>query len=208
MSDLTLYYAPRTRSFTALWMLEELGADYTLESFDLLSGRHKTPEFLALNPMGKVPLVVDRGCAVSETGAIAIYLADVHRAADLAPPVDHPDRPAYLRWMFFAGAIMEPAFGEKFFKWDVPAQSVAWGSFAQMLATLESAVTAGPWLFGERFSMADVVVGAGARFGVMFGVIPKDGVVGAYVERLTARPAFKRANAIEQAQGERFPPSA
>lgn len=204
MSDLTLYYAPQTRSFTALWMLEELGVDYTLEAFDLATDRHKQPDFLALNPMGKVPVVVDRGRAVSELGAIGIYLADVHRDADLAPPLDHADRPAYLRWAFFASAIIEPALGEKFFKWDVPARSVAWGSFADMLTTLEAGVSGDGWLFGERFSMADVLVGSGARFAVNFGAIARDSVVGAYVARLEARPAFKRAHVIETAQQARF----
>jgi glutathione S-transferase len=197
MTTLELYFAPRSRALTALWLLEELGVPYQRHDFLLSTQRHKQPDFLALNPLGKVPLVVDGGVPVSETSAIAIYLADKYRQAPLSPALDHPDRPAFLRWCFFAAAIMEPAFGEKFFKWTVPASSVAWGSFENMLSTLDQAVSRGPYLVGEAFSAADVVVGAMARFGVLFGALPKDGPAAAYVARLSERPALLRALAIE-----------
>ena len=203
--SLKLYFAPRSRALTALWLLEELGLAYELESFDLNSGRHKQPDFLALNPMGKVPLVVCDGIPVSETGAIAIYLADRFPSAGLAPAIDDPQRPAYLRWMLFSSGVLEPAFGQKFFKWEVPARSVAWGSFEQMQDVLIAGVSSSEWLLGDRFTAADVVVGAGARFGVMFGAFEKTGPIADYVGRLTARPAFQRAQAIEQREGERFP---
>ncbi len=200
----TLYYAPRTRSFTALWLLEELGIDYTLESFDLNTGRHKKPDFIQMNPMGKVPVVVDKGVVVSELGAIAIYMSDLYPDAKLSPAFDHADRATFLRWCFFSSAIMEPALGEKAFKWDVPARSVAWGSFDQMLETLEGGLADGPWLLGESFSAADILVGAGARFGQMFGMIQSE-AVDEYIKRLTQRPACERAAAIELREGKRFP---
>ncbi|MFT5353227.1 MAG: glutathione S-transferase [Polyangiales bacterium] len=200
-----LYYAPRTRAFTALWLLEELGEPYELESFSIHTGRHKKDDYLALNPMGKVPLVVHDGVPVSETGAVALYLAD-RLGSDLAPKVDDAERSAFLRWMFFAGSVTEPALGEKFFKWDVPSSSVAWGSFADMERMLTAGITPGPWLLGERFSIADVVVGASARFGVMFGAFAKEGPIADYVARLSGRDAFKRAEVIEAREGERFPP--
>ena len=203
--SLTLHYAPRTRSFTALWLLEELGQPYELASFDINTGRHKQPDYLALNPMGKVPTVVADGIPVSETGAIAIYLADRFPAAGLAPAFDDPRRPAYLRWVLFASGIIEPAFGEKFFKWNVPARSVAWGSFSQMETVLSEGVAGGEWLLGDQFTAADVVVGAAARFGVLFGALDKTGPIADYVARLTARPAFERAAAIEARESERFP---
>jgi glutathione S-transferase len=206
-SPLKLYFAPRTRAFTALWLLEELGVDYALESFDLASGRHKQADYLALNPMGKVPLVVDDGVPVSEMGAIAIYLADRFAAgpARLTPAIDDRRRPEFLRWVLFAAGVIEPAYGQKFFKWDVPAQSVAWGSFEQMLEVLEAGVREGPWLLGDQFSAADVVVGSSARFGLMFGALDQTGPIADYVARLSAREAFVRALAIEQREGERFP---
>jgi glutathione S-transferase len=202
---LTLHYAPRTRAFTILWLLEELGVAYELDSFDLQSGRHKQPDFLALNPMGKVPLVVCDGVPISESGAIAIYLADRFPSAGLAPALDDPQRPAYLRWMFFSAGVLEPSFGQKFFNWQVPAQQMAWGSFEQMHEVLTAGVRDSQWLLGDRFSAADVVVGAGARFGLMFGVFEKQGPIADYVARLTARDGLERAEAIEQREGERFP---
>ena len=206
--ELTLYYAPRTRSRTALWLLEELGEPYALESFNIASGRHKQPDYLALNPMGKVPMVVHAGQAVPELGAMAIYLADRFPAAGLAPALDDPARADFLRWCFFSSAIIEPALGEAFFKWDVPASSVAWGSFAQMLEVLTAGVTDRAWLLGDRFTVADVLVGSGAAFGAMFGVLPTDGPIGAYIARCQARPAAQRAAAIEAREGARFPPEA
>lgn len=204
--QLTLFYAPRTRAFCGLWLMEELGVPYELHAFDLATGWHKSAEFLAMNPMGKVPAVRDGQALVSETGAIAIYLADKYSPGSLAPALDSPERATYLRWMFFAGSVMEPAFGEHFFKWEVPSSSVAWGSFADMKSTLITGLEAGPFLLGEQFTAADVVVGAAARFGVMFGVFDKDGPIAAYVDRVMARPAFERASSIEHREGERFPP--
>ena len=204
-TPLTLYYAPRTRSFTALWLLEELGVPYALESFDLNGGRNQEPDYLALNPMGKVPLVVHGERPVSELGAIAIYLADRFPGAGLAPGLDDDARPAWLRWLFFASAIMEPAYGERFFGWDVPARSVAWGSFDRMLRVVTEGVTPGPFLLGEAFSAADVHVGATLRFGLLFGILPKEGPLADYVARCTARPAFQRAESIEARESERFP---
>ena len=202
---LRLYYGPRSRAFTALWLLEELELAYELESFPLHEGRHKKPGYLALNPMGKVPLVVDGDVAIAETGAIALYLSD--QSGKLGPSVTSSERAAFLRWMFFAGGVMEPCFGEKFFKWEVPAASVAWGSFDAMEKVLTAGVTPGPFLLGDEFSVADVVVGATARFGVMFKAFDEQGPIADYVNRLTARPAFLRAMAIEDRESERFPPA-
>lgn len=203
--SLTLYYAPRTRAFTTLWLMEELSEPYVLSSFDIHSGRHKEPDYLSMNPMGKIPLVTNGEVCVSETAAIAMYLADIFPKSHLAPKMDEPSRAAYLKWMCFAGSVIEPAYGEKFFKWtDLPASSVAWGSFDQMLETLIDGVKEGPWLLGETFSAADVVVGNGMIFGQRFGVMPKDGPLGAYAERLTAREAYQRAEEIEAREGARF----
>ena len=202
--ELSLYYAPRTRSFGALWMLEELGESYRLESFDIQTGRHKQPDYLALNPMGKVPLVVHGGLPVSELGAIAIYLADAYPGGSLGPSPDDPLRPAFLRWIFFSSAIMEPAFGQQLLKWEIPAVSASWGSFDQMLAVLTEAVSDHDWLLGGDFSAADVLVGATLRFGQVVGIIPNDGAVGEYVQRLQSREAFQRAAEIEAKEVERL----
>ncbi len=205
-ADLTLYYAPRTRAFTALWLLEELGVPYRLESFDLASGRHKHPEYLAQNAMGKVPAVVDGHIAVSEIGAIAIYLADRFGDAGLAPVIHEPDRAAYLRWILFNAGVIEPAYAERFNKWEPRPANHAWGSFDQMLAVVSDGVKIGPWLLGARFTAADVVVGSTLRFGLAFGILDKHGPIGEYVGRATARDGFIRANAIAEREAERFSP--
>ncbi len=203
--SLVLYYAPRTRSLGALWLLEELGEPYRLESADLATGWHKQPEHLARNPMGKVPVVVDRGVAVSELGAIAIYLADRYPSAGLAPGIAEPDRAAFLRWTFFSSAVLEPALAEKFNKWEPRPRQHAWGSFDQMLDVATQGVTRGPYLLGERFSAADVLLASGLRFALLFGAIPKEGPIADYIARATSREAFVRASAIEAREGERFP---
>jgi glutathione S-transferase len=204
-ADLVLHYAPRTRSFGALWLLEELGLPYRLESFDLATGQHKSPEHLALNPMGKVPVVVDHGVAVSELGAIAIYLSDRYPAAGLAPAIDHPDRAAFLRWVFFASAIIEPALAEKFGKWEPRPRQHAWGSFDQMLEVATRGVSGGAFLLGERFGAADVMVAGGLRYAILFGAVDRGGPIADYVARCSARDAFLRASAVEAREGERFP---
>jgi glutathione S-transferase len=204
-APLKLFYAPRTRAFTALWLLEELGVPYEREDFDIYSGRHKRPDFLALNPMGKVPLVVDRGRPVAELGAIAIYLADVHPESGLAPPLDSDERPHFLRWAFFSSAILEPALAEKFLGFKGNPSQLAWGSFDQMLGVANAGVSASTWLTGETFRACDVLVGSSFDFAMKFGAIPKEGPLGAYVERATARPAYQRAVAIEAEVGAKYP---
>jgi glutathione S-transferase len=196
-ADLTLFYAPRSRAVTALRFMEELERPYRLEVISLDRGDQKKPEFLRRNPMGKVPLVLDGDVAVAETGAIFAYLADKYAPGRLAPRPDEPERADYLRWLFFAAGVMEPAYGQKFFKWEVPSRQVGWGSFEQMLDTVTQAVTGREWLAG-RFSAADVYVASTLRYGMLFGIIPNDGPVADYVARWNARPASQRAAAIDE----------
>lgn len=199
-APLVLYHCPRTRAFTTLWLLEELDLPYRLEHVALKAGAHKRPEHLARNPMGKVPAVADGDVLASETAAIAIYLCDRYALGRLAPALDDPRRAAYLRWAIFPSAVMEPAFGEKFFKWQVPAASVGWGSHADMLRVATEGVTPGPWLLGDLFSAADVLVASACNFGELFGALPKEGPLADYAARVRARPSFQRAQAIEERQ--------
>jgi glutathione S-transferase len=196
-ADLVLYYAPRSRAATALLLMEELERPYRLEVISLESGDQKKPDFLKRNPMGKVPLVLDGEVAIAETGAIFAYLADKYAPGRLAPLPDAPERADYLRWLFFAAGVMEPAYGQKFFKWEVPARQVGWGSFEQMLEAVTDAVSRREWLAG-RFSAADIYVASTLRFGALFGIIPNDGPVGDYIERWVARPASQRAAVIDE----------
>jgi glutathione S-transferase len=197
-ADITLYYAPRTRAFRMLWFLEELGRPYRLEHLDFEKGEHKRPQFLKINPMGKVPTLVDQGLPISETGAILAHLADKYSPGELAPLIKEPARADYLKWLFFAAGIMEPAFGEKFFKWEVPAHRVAWGSFADMERTVVAGVEANGWIAGDQFTAADVYVCSNLHWGLLMDLFPKDGPIAAYVTRCAARPALKRALAMEE----------
>lgn len=197
-ADIVFYHATRSRSFRALWFLEELGQPYRIEHIDLDKGDHKQPAYLALNPMGKVPTVVDRGTPLAETGAILTQLSDKYAPGTLAPRLDDPRRGDFLRWMFFAAGVMEPAFGEKFFKWDLPARQVAWGSFASMETTVTDAVAGGGWLLGEQFTAADVFVGSNLHYASLFKLFPETGPVADYVARCATRPALKRALQMEE----------
>ena len=198
-ASITLFHAVRSRSFRVLWFLEELGEPYRIEPIDLEKNEQKSEHLLRHNPMGKVPVVLDGDVALSESGAIYIYLADKYAPGRLAPrPEEEQARADYLRWLFFAAGVMEPAFGEKFFKWELNPRQVAWGSFASMLETLEAGVRGKEWLLGDQFTAADVFVGSNVHFGTMFGILPKEGPIAKYLARLAARPALKRALQLEE----------
>jgi glutathione S-transferase len=198
-AEITFFYAPRTRSFRTLWFLEELGRPYRIELVDYAKGAHKRPEFLKINPMGKVPVVVDQGMPIAETGAIFTQLADKYSPDELAPLIKDPRRPDYLRWLFFAAGVMEPAFCEKYFKWEIPAHRVAWGSFDTMQEAVIDGVNAGaPWLTGEQFTAADILVGSNLHFGMFTSLFPSEGPIAKYVAKCAERPALKRALRIEE----------
>ncbi len=197
-ADIVLHYAPKTRAFRALWFLEELGQPYRIEYVDLAKGSHKRPEFLKLNPMGKLPTIVDHGIPIAESGAILTYLSDKYSSGILAPELHDPRRADYLRWLFFAAGVMEPAFGEKFFKWEVPARQVAWGDFASMERATTSALSPGPWLLGDQFTAADVFVGSNLHWGLLWKLFPAEGPIADYIARCAERPALRRALAMEE----------
>jgi glutathione S-transferase len=196
-ADLVLFYAAPSRASTALCFLEELDEPYRLNVIDLNKGDQKKPEFLKLNPMGKVPLVLDGDVAVAETGAIFTYLADKYAPGRLAPRPDEAARADYLRWMFFGAGVVEPAYGQKFFNWEAPSRQLGWGSFEMMLDTVTKAVSEREWLAGS-FSAADTYMASSLRYGTMFGIIPTEGPIAQYVARWSARPAVQRAAEIDR----------
>lgn len=190
-----LYHHPYSRAASVIWMLEEVGVDYTLRWVDIMAGEQKLPAFLRLNPMGKLPVLVDDGVVVTETAAIGLYLADRHSPGRLAPALDDPARGAYLRWSLFSPSVIEPAAAAKPSGGQFNAGAVGWGSYEAMLGATETAIGAGPWLLGERFSMADVILGSTLRFLLMFKMIDARPAFSTYVERLQVRPAFQRGAA-------------
>lgn len=196
---LTFHYAPQSRAGTTLWLLEELGAPYELKILNLKKGEHKSPGYLAINPMGKVPAVKHGDTVVTESAAIACYLADAFPAAGLAPAFDDEARGTYLRWMFFAPGCIEPAMTDKAFQREAaPASTVGYGDFDTVMNAAAGAVSQGDYLLGSRFSAADIVLGSTLRYGMMFGIIPARPEFIAYKERLEARPALKRMQELDQ----------
>jgi glutathione S-transferase len=192
---ITLYYHPFTRASGTLWMLEEAGVEYTLRYTDILAGEQKKPEILALNGMGKLPVLVDGETVVTENCAIGLYLADRYAAGRLAPALDDAARGTYLRWALFAPSVIEPATMAKASGWDVKASQAGWGTYETMVATMEAAIGKGPFLLGERFTMADVIFGGTLRYMIRVKSIEPRPVFASYVERLSARPALQRADA-------------
>jgi glutathione S-transferase len=196
MTDtIEFYYNPMSRARIVHWMLEEVGAPYEIKSISFEAREHKSPEFLAINPMGKLPTIVHRGVVITETPAIITYLADAFPAKGLAPALDDPQRGTYLRWMFFAASCVEAAMLDKAFGREVPPEkkgAVGYGSYADTLAAIERAITPGPFVLGERFSAVDLYLGSQVGYGLMFKTIEPNEAFAAYVERGRAREAFQR----------------
>jgi glutathione S-transferase len=194
-----LYWAPQTRSFRALWILEEAGADYELISVDI-SQAYRSPEHLRINPMGKVPAMRDGDAELAESAAICAYVAEKYPQAGLAPEIGDPARGRYFHWLFFAPGCIEPAYAQKFANFEMPPRSAAWGDFDRVIATLDEALSKRAWILGDRFSAADVMLGADLYFGIeRFGLVQATPALSAYLERCMARPAFQRAMRIDSA---------
>ncbi len=191
---LRLHWWPHTRAARAVWMLEETGADYELLPLDIDDPRARDdPAFRAVSPLGKVPALLDGAAGFADSTAIGLYLADRFPAAGLAPAADDPRRGRYLWWMVFTAAVAEPAVGERMAGSETHHRRNGWGSYDSMLAALEQGVASGPWLLGERFTMADVMVGSTVAFFRTVGLLPESRGLQDYAERCLARPACARA---------------
>lgn len=192
---LTLYYHPFSRASGTIWTLEELGEPYELRFVDMPKGAHKRPPVVDLNPMGKIPVLVDGDAVVTENAAIALYLADRYAPGRLAPALDDPRRATYLRWSLFAPSVIEPAAMAKLSGWQYKPSQAGWGEFDAVLRTIEHAIAGREFLLGDTFSMADVIFGGTVRYMLRFNMIPASPALTAYAERLGARPAAQRADA-------------
>lgn len=196
-----LYWAPRTRSFTALWMLEEAGQPYERVLIDITTGAQKSAEYLAINPMGKVPALKDGDATLAEAAAICAYIAERYPEVKLAPAVGDPRRAKYLQWLFFAPGCIEPAMVQVATKLEMNPVAAGWGEVARVVDVLDQALAKGPWILGEDFSAADVVIGSALNFSVrLFKMLPSRPSFDAYIGRCVARPAFQRAEKIASGQ--------
>lgn len=197
--ELVFYTHPMSRGRIARWMLEEVGARYRTEILDFATSM-KDPAYLAINPMGKVPAIRHGDTTVTECAAICAYLADTFPDAGLAPPPG--ERGAYYRWLFFAAGPVEAAVTNKALGVEVPADKrgmAGYGSLEAVVSTLENAVSSSEYLAGDRFSAADIYVGAQVGWGLQFGTIDKRPAFERYVARITDRVAYRRAQKLDDA---------
>jgi glutathione S-transferase len=194
----TLFHSPQSRSAGALVLLEELGADYELHVLNLKKGEQRGADYLAVNPMGKVPAIVHDGSLVTEQGAVYTYLADLYPEAGITPAIGDALRGPYLRWLFYYGSSFEPALVDRSLKREpAPASTSPYGDYETMLKTLTDQLGKGPYLLGDRFTAADVLWGSALRWTTMFKLVPETPVVVAYIGHVTSRPAFARAAKID-----------
>lgn len=198
--EIVFYTNPMSRGRIARWMLEEVGQPYRTVVLDY-GTTMKAPDYLALNPMGKVPAITHRGVTVTECAAVCAWLADAFPEAGLAPERGDPARGTYLRWMFFTSGPVEAAVTAKSLDLLAPpekARMVGYGSFEQVVDALETAVSGpGPWILGDRFSAADVYVGSQIAWGLQFKSLPDRAAFKTYVGRLFERPAAIRAREMD-----------
>lgn len=198
---LTFYTNPMSRGRIARWMLEEVGEPYETVLLDY-GTTMKGAEYLAINPMGKVPAIRHGDTVVTEGAAICAYLADAFPQKKLAPPHGSAERGPYYRWMFFAAGPVEAAVTGKSLGLLAPADKkmmAGYGSFEETIDALEQAVSGGPYICGEQFTAADVYVGAQIGWGMMFGSIEKRPAFADYFGRISSRPAAVRAREIDDA---------
>ena len=192
---LTLFHAIPSRSSVAHWMLEEVGEPYDVHLLNLQAGENREPAYLAVNPMGKVPALDHDGVVITESAAICTYLADAFPRAGLSVPVGDKRRGLYLKWLFFGPSCVEPAITDRAYprKEEARQGTLGHGDYDTVIEVLAKGVAGGPYLLGEQFTAADVVIGSGLRWGMMFKLIPERPEFTAYVGRLNERPALKRA---------------
>ncbi|CTP83930.1 glutathione S-transferase [Xanthomonas translucens pv. arrhenatheri] len=196
----TLYHNPKSRSKGVLILLEELGADYALQRIDFASGAQLEPEYLAINPMGKVPAIDHAGAVVTEQVAIYQYLADLYPEAGLAPAMGDPRRGPYLRWLAFYGSAFEPAVIDRALKREAPPRAMSpYADCDTVMGVVDDQLARGDYLLGAQCTAADVLWGSALGWMIGFGLVDPPAPTRAYVERMAARPAVQRAQAIDAA---------
>ncbi|WP_426687751.1 glutathione S-transferase family protein [Rhodanobacter ginsengiterrae] len=199
-AHVSFFHSPQSRSAGTRALLEELGADYELHLLNLKDRQQRQPDYLAINPMGKVPAIRHGEALITEQPAIFIYLADLYPEAGLAPPIGDPQRGPYLRWLVFYGSCFEPAVTDKSMQREpAPPSTCGYGDYDTMLKTLVDQLEKGPYLLGDRFSAADVLWGTALNWTTMFKLVPELPVIRAYIDRVLARPALQRAAAMDAA---------
>lgn len=202
---ITLFWCPQTRAARILWMLNELDEPFELRLTDIRDPEHlNDPDFRQASPMGKVPALMDAAANgtvhMADSAPICLYLADRYSSGRLAPAIDDPSRGRFLYWMGFTPGAIEPAMMEKFIGFEVARGSCGWGDYEQVLQVLEEGLSQGPWIMGETFTAADVMIGSSVFFMKQFGLLEGgNAVFEAYLERCLERPAYQAALAKDGA---------
>ena len=195
----TIFYTnPQSRGQIARWMLEEVGAEYRQEILEY-GASMKSPEFLKINPMGKVPAIVHNGKVVTECAAICAYLADEFPEVGLAPSLDN--RAEYYRWLFFSAGPLEAAIVDRSLEVTVTEKQermVGYGTYDKVLDVLSQRLQASNYIAGDDFTAADVYVGSHVLWGLHFGTMDKRDGFEEYAARLVERPAFKAAKKVDE----------
>ena len=198
MADLVLYHAVPSRSMVVHWMLEEIAEPYDIELLDLDKDEHKRAEFLAINPLGRVPALRHGERILTETAAICTYLAEAFPAAGLDVPAGSPQRAEYLRWMFFAPVTAEPAIQWRMLELE-HLEYQPFASADEVAAVLRDAVRDREFIVGDRFSAADVMIGATIMWGTrLMPMLPPHPEIVEYWQRLELRPAWQRSFGADQ----------
>ena len=196
----TFYHAPHTRSGATRALFEELAVDYDLHVLNLNTGTQRQPDYLAINPMGKVPAIRHGDALITEQPAVFLYLADLYPQAQLAPPIGDALRGPYLRWMVYYGSCFEPAVMDRSIQREpLSPTACAYGDYDTMLKTLTDQLEQGPWLLGDTFTAADVLWATALNWTTQFKLVPELPVLRAYIDRVLARPAMQRAAAADAA---------
>ena len=200
MAKLTLYHAAPSRSSIVRWMLEEVGEPYEIQLLSLSKGDNRAPDYLAVNAMGKVPALRHGDAVITEAAAICAYLADEFPRVKLNVPIGDPRRGPYLKWLFFGPSCIEPAMMDRAFprKEEARRAALGYGDFDTVINVVADAVARGPYILGEQFTAADVVIGSTLRFGMLFKLLPERPEFTAYTGRLAQRPALQRAEAKDK----------
>jgi glutathione S-transferase len=183
-----LYYNPQSRAAISKWMLDECGAKYDIVPIDFTKREHKAPEFLKVNPAGKLPVLVDGDSRIFESVAICLYLGDKFTEAKLAPKIDAPERGRYLSLMVYSTSQVEPALGDAMLGAQTSPQR-GWADFESVKDVIEGELGDGPYLFGDWFTAADIMIGSMFIWKRILGGPPERTKLEGYVDRLLARPA-------------------
>ena len=189
------YYNPMSRAISTDWMLKELDVQHEKINIDFATNENNTADFRKINPMGKLPVLVDGKTVVTEVSAICAYLADKFPEKKLAPEIGSVERAAYYRYLFFTGNTIEPAFSLAACGFEHPdPMSAGWGDMQRVLATIEEMTPEIDWALGEQFTAADVVFGGLLDFSITFKWFEPSLKVAAYVERIRQRPAYRETH--------------